>query len=122
MINKLVAQQLDNVSIADLSNYDESSNTYYIPKYNEIKLEIDSCYIICIDDVLLKYDENSTLISNWNRGTYPKSKYMKVDISKMVGNMVLVNGFGYDYDNHQDTNNMWNGWLPIKQIKVMEKI
>ena len=121
-MNKLIAQQLNNVNIADLSNYDESTNSYYIPKYNEIKLDVDSCYIICIDDVLLKYDENSTLISNWNRGTYPKSKYMKVDISKLVGNMVLVNGFGYDYENNQDTNIMWSGWLPIKQIKVMEKI
>jgi hypothetical protein len=121
-MNKIVEQQLNNVKIADLTNYNPDTNTYYIPRYNETKLEVDSCYIICLDDVLLKYDEDSTLISNWNRGTYPKSKYMKVDISKKVGDMVLVNGLGYDYNTKQDTNVLWNGWLPIKKIKVMEKL
>lgn len=121
-MNKIVEQQLNSVKIADLSNYNQETNTFQIPQYKETKLEVDSCYIICIDDVLLKYDENSTLISNWNKGTYPKSKYMKVDISKQIGDMVLVNGFCYDYEKQQDTLLMWSGWLPIKQIKVMEKI
>lgn len=121
-MNKFIEQQLGNVKLADLSNYDESSNTYHIPKYSELRLEIGKCYLICLDDELTRYDSNSILISNWNRGTYPKHKYLKVDVIKQVGKMVFVNSIGYDNELEKDINDVWEGWLPLQQISLVKEL
>ena len=65
---------------------------------------------------------NPVLVSNWNNNTFPKHKYMKVEVIKFIGKMINVNGIGFDYDNNTNTQDTWSGWLPIsmiKQIKVL---
>lgn len=122
MMNKFIEQQLNNVKLADISNYDRSANTYHIPKYNELRLEVGKCYLLELDNSLIRFDSNSMLISNWNRGTYPKHKYLKVDVIKQLGKMVFVNSIGYDNEHEKDINDVWEGWLPLQQVSLVKEI
>ena len=36
--------------------------------------------------------------------------------------MIKVNGIAYDYENNQDLNHMWSGWLPLSDIEIINKI
>lgn len=105
--------------MADLSHYDEVKHTYNIPKFNEFKYEVDKCYLIHLDKSLLINDPNSLLISNWNKGSVPPSEYMKVDVSKILGKMIYINGLGYNPDTNEDYDDVWSGWLPTSLIEMI---
>ena len=121
-MNKTIQEQLDKVKIADLSQFNEETNTYFIPKFTYVKVENDRCYLICLDDVLLVENPNSILMTNWKNRTTPKCKYMKVEVVKNLGKMILVNGIGYDNNTKEDLNYSWYGWLPVQNIKVISKL
>jgi hypothetical protein len=121
-MNKLIKAELNKVSVANISNYDKSKGEFLIPRITKIRLEENSYYIIKLDEALLNPNEASTLSVNWNQGTLPPHKYLKVDVSKVMGKMVKVNSIAYDYENQRDLNASWSGWLPIAQIEVLEKI
>ena len=121
-MNKLIKNELNKTSVADLSNYDKNKGEFLIPRIRKIRLEENSYYIIKLDTMLLNPGDMSVLSSNWNHGTFPPHKYLKVDVSKILGKMVKVNSIAYDYDNKQDLSSAWSGWLPIEQVEVLEKI
>lgn len=121
-MNKLISNELKKVAVADLSNHDKTKNEFIIPRFKQVRLEENSYYLIKLDDALLKPDGMSTLSANWNKGTVPPHKYMKVDVSRVMGKMVQVNGLGYDYDKKEDLSVMWSGWLPVTQIEVISKL
>lgn len=121
-MNKLIKNELNKVSVANVSGYDENKSELFIPRFKQVRLEENSYYLIKLDDALLNPNEMSTLSSNWNRGTVPPQKYMKIDISKILGKMIQVTGIGYDLENDKDLNIMWSGWLPITGIEVIKKL
>ena len=121
-MNKYIKEQLDKVKVADLSNYDESANIYHIPKFNQFKYEVDKCYLIKLDKTLLEKSNYPILVDNWNHGTCPTCEFMKADVTKVLGKMIQVNGFGYDYEHKQDLNTLWSGWLPIGQITMIQQL
>jgi hypothetical protein len=121
-MNKLIKNELNKVSVADLSNYNKSKGEFLIPRIRKIRLEENSYYIIKLDSMLLNASEMSVLSSNWNHGTFPPHTYLKVDVSKVLGKMVKVNSIAYDFENNKDLNSSWSGWLPIEQVEVLEKI
>lgn len=121
-MNKTIQKQLNNVKIADLSNFNEETNTYYIPKYVYCKLDVGKYYLICLDDSLLNENNNLILKSNWRNKSTPQCKYMKVDVVKNMNKMVLINGVGYDNNTKEDLNYFWYGWLPVQNIKVISNI
>ena len=92
---QLVKEQLNKVVYADLSNYDEKTNTYHIPKINQIKLQINHSYIIKIKDSLY---ENELLKSNYNQGRTPPYKSYLIDIVSILGKIIKVNGVEYDLE------------------------
>lgn len=53
-MNKIIKEQLDKVTRADLSNFNEETNTYFIPKKNEIKVENNKAYLIHIKEDFFK--------------------------------------------------------------------
>ena len=60
---------------------------------------------------------DSVLAVNWNNGSCPKTQYLKVFVSKALGgNMIFVDSIGFDFDNKQDLNMMWSGWLDSSQL------
>lgn len=121
-MNKLIKNELNKVSVADLSNFNKERNEFIIPRIKTIRLEENSYYIIKLDSSLLSRDDMSTLSSNWNQGSIPPHKYLKVDVSKVLGKMVKVNAIAYDYEKQQDLDTMWSGWLPVAQIEVITKL
>lgn len=116
---EIVKKQLEKVQYADLSNFDAATNTYIIKKRVDIKLEVDSCYLIRVKPSAYN---NQVVIVNWNNGNMPSTEYLKVDISKVMGKMVRVVGIAHDYHNHQDLASFWSGWLSTDDVEVLEKL
>lgn len=121
-MNRIIEEQLKKCQVADLSDFDSVTGTYHIKRFKQVKLEVDSCYLIRLDKQLLNKETSQVLSSNWNKGTVPPCEYMKIDVSKSMGKMICVNGIGYDYEKKQDLNIIWSGWLPLQSIEVIERI
>lgn len=119
-VNKLILKQLEKVKDAKVSPYDEIRHSYYIKKFKEINFEVHHCYLVRINDALL--NSTNIIASNYNNGSYPEYNYMKIDVSKRVGNMIYVDGIYYDNESKQDINTMWSGWLPITEIELIEEL
>ena len=45
-MNKTIREQLGKVTEADLSHYDEKTNSYFIPQKKSIKVEENNSYLI----------------------------------------------------------------------------
>ena len=121
-MNKIIKEQLNNIQVANMSNYNEDIYSFIIPKYTADRFEEDKCYLIQLDNSLIIDNKDSLLQSNWNNNTYPKYKYLKIDVSKVMGKMIKVNSIAYDYENKRDLNVLWSGWLPIDLIKIIEVV
>ena len=61
MVNELIEKELKKVEKADLTNFNSETNTYFIPKRKDIKIEEDCCYLVHLKDTLFK---NETLKVN----------------------------------------------------------
>ena len=118
-MNKLIKEQLDKTNFADLSNYDENTCTYFIKKRVDIKLVQDHCYLIELKATLF---DNQALVVNWNQNNMPKVNALKIEVCRLMGDMVKVNGIGWDSISNKDLNYYWTGWLTIKDIKVIQEI
>lgn len=115
MRSKIVETQLKKCSYADLSHFDNTTGVFNIPKYSKPKFDIGKMYIIQVANELV--DNNSSVIAtNWNSGTSPKSQFLKIYVSKMVGKMIYVDSLVFNIDTKSDTNITWSGWLPTEQI------
>jgi len=121
-MNKIIKEQLNKIQVADMSNYNKDTYSFIIPKYNADRFEEDKCYLIELDNILIIDNKESILQSNWNNNTYPKHKYLKIDVNKVMGKMIKVNSIGYDCINKKDLNEIWSGWLPIDLIKIIEVV
>lgn len=121
-MNKIIQSQLEKVSVADLTNYDKTTNTFTIPKYNQIKVEEGSYYIIKLHPSLLNSNENTLLVTNWNCGSVPSHEYYKAEIDKVLGKMIKITGVGYDLVSNTDFLDIWTGWLPLDLITFIEKL
>lgn len=119
MLNKIIEQQLNKVQNADLSNYNPETNTYFIKKRIDIKLEEDKGYIIYLKDSAFT---NTTIINNWNNGSFPKTRYLKIDIIKKMNNMIKINSIEYNLITKQNLDKHWSGWLCVDNLDIIEKL
>ena len=62
------------------------------------------------------------MINNWNGGSFPKTRYLKIDINKKMNNMIKVVSVGYDLETRQDLDKYWSGWLCVDNLVIIEKI
>ena len=99
---ELVKEQLSKVQFADLSNYDEKTNIYYIPKINQIKLKISHQYIIKIKDSLYS---NEILKTNYNNNSVPPFNCYLIDIMNILNRIIKVNAIEYDIENNKTLDN-----------------
>lgn len=116
---QLVKEQLSKVYYADLSNYNEEENSYFIPKINKIKIQLNHTYIIEIKESI---KDNQTLKCNYNKGEIPPFKCCLIDVSLVLGKIIKVNGVEYDINNKSPLNKIWSGYLAIDDIKVLEEV
>lgn len=115
MKSKTVQQQLSQCNYADLRRFDETTNTYLIPKYSHPKFELNKMYIIQLPPTITN-NVSSVLAANWNNSTAPSSLYIKAYVSKILGKMIHVDSVGFDLENKRDLTNFWSGWLPTEEI------
>lgn len=118
---KTIQKQLKKVIYADLSNFDQTTNTYIIPKYSKPKYDVGKMYIVKIPLDVLNV-ANSALASNWNHGTCPKSECLKIYVSKIVGKMIYVDSVGFDIEQNKDTGAIWSGYLPAEEISQVRAL
>lgn len=125
-MNPLIKTQLNKLKSTVGVDFDESTTQITIPRNsytpNPTELAVDQCYLISVEDYILKPPEGFTLHTNWNNNKIPKDKVMKVDVLTKMGKMIKVNSIGYDMKNQRDTSNMWEGWLPEKSITIIERL
>lgn len=114
-MRKIIENQLKQVRLADLSNYNSETGICIIPKYSKPTYDIGKCYIIKIPAHLIN-NPMSVLSTNWNHGNSPKCEYIKAYVSKYSGKMIYVDSIGFDIVNNKDLNIMWSGWLPMDEI------
>ena len=116
-----IKRELAKVNYADLNHYSKETNTYIIPKYSKPKYDVGKMYVVKIPLDILNMP-NSALATNWNNGTYPRSEYLKIYVSKMVGKMLYVDSVGFDPLQNKDLNNMWSGYLPAEELTQMQAL
>ena len=115
MIRPLIREQLEKCQFADLNNYDSRTNTFSIKKYCAPTYEVNHCYLVRLPISVVNKND-SVLAVNWNSGSSPSSQYLKIYISKAMGNMVYVDSIGFDFDTKQDLATMWSGWLNTSEL------
>jgi hypothetical protein len=52
-MNKLIEKQLEQCAYADLSHYDEATNSYFIPKQHKKYFEVGKTYLLKLDHELV---------------------------------------------------------------------
>lgn len=114
-------EQLSKIALADLRNFDEKTNTYYIPKYNRPRFYEGKIYIIQIANELIN-NPNSVYITNWNQNRVLKNKYYRIVVNRIKGNMIQFEGLAIDYENNLDLNDRWSGWLPMEGVKQLHAL
>ena len=89
-MNKLIQKQIDKLTVAKVSSYDEVKHTFLFKKHIAKNFEVDGVYILKLSNSLMIPQNNEVLISNWNKGKHPLHQYMKVQVNKKLGNMIFV--------------------------------
>jgi len=118
-MNKLIGEELKKVQFADLSNYNQETNSYVIPQRKDIKVEIDKCYLV---ELKPSFFHKEDLYKNWGNTNQPHSKYLKIDVSKIVQKMIKVVAIEYDNEKKLDLSSFWNGWLNLQDINVLKAL
>lgn len=124
-MNPLIKEQLKKINRVKVPSFDENTQTITLLKsdiQSTDSLQEDRCYLISVEDYILNPPEGFTLHSNWNNNIVPKHKFMKIDVSKIMGKMVKVNSVGYDMKHQVDSADVWSGWLPRKSITIIENL
>lgn len=119
-MNPIIKKQLEQVKVADLSNYNPETRTYSIPKYNQTRILEGESYIVKLDQTLLIPNPGDSFHINWNKGILPLSDTMLIEVSKVNGKVIYVDGVGYDLDSNKTTLDVWSGWLPVEKLTVVK--
>lgn len=117
----IIKKQLQNCSYANLNNFNQETNTFFIPKYSKPKYELGKMYLIQVANNLVN-NNNSVTATNWNNGTSPSFSYLKVYVSKALGKMIYVDSVGFNMDTRQDSNVYWSGWLPTESLTQISTV
>ena len=115
MIRPIIKEQLEKCQFANLNNFDPTTNTFIIPKYSQPTYEINKCYLVKLPLNIID-TADSVLATNWNSGSFPRTQYLKVYVSKTLGNMIYVDSIGFDLETRQDLTLMWSGWLNTSEL------
>ena len=117
-------EQLKKVISVDIPDFGDSDKIIIKkrkPTSADLMVE-NHAYVISIDDAVLTPNDSSNLQGNWNNGTLPKHKTMKVSVDRIMNRMIKVTGIGYDPTTNTDIADVWEGWLPDKSITILGEI
>lgn len=93
-----------------------------VPK-NKLWFEKGHLYIVRIDSSDVSTNLLITTATNWNSGRYMKSNYLKCECVGELGNMIKLNGRGYEPNTDTDTDDVYlNYWIDKSVIEVIKEI
>lgn len=123
-MNPLIKEQLQNVKLTIIPEYDEDTQELLIAKRTYVLQEFvcRKCYLVELANYLVNPPPNFDLHINWNKGMIPKDRYLSCEVIQINGNMIKVSGIGYDIVKQQPTSNIWEGWLPRKGLTILKEI
>ena len=121
MISKIVEQQLKKCYFANLNNFDENTNTYFIPKYSKPKYDLTNCYLIKVNKEVIN-NTNNLLATNWNSGRAPTQEYYKAYISKTMGSYIYCDCLAFNWETKTDLSEMYSGWFNVDDITQIAKL
>ena len=88
----------------------------------DIEVKLDHYYLIELEDYVINPPDGFSLHINWNGGIIPRHKYYKCQCVKVMGKMIKILGVAFDYENKLDLEEYWDGWLPLKSIRILREI
>jgi hypothetical protein len=115
LIRPLIREQLAKCQFADLNNFDVRTNTFLVRKYCKPTYDLNKCYLVKLPSNIVNAPD-SVLAVNWNAGNFPKTAYLKIYVSKILGPMIFVDSVGFDFETKQDLPAMWSGWLDTTSL------
>lgn len=123
-MHPIIESQLKKVKKADLSNKtvsaDNQITSWIIPKHIDLKVETNEVYIIELSDSLLT--ESATFALNiWNHGKVPPAKILKACVNAEISGMISIDGLAYDPVTQTAGTDLWSGWLPLNDLKIISK-
>ena len=124
-MNPIIKKQLTSCKVANIPSFNDDTIDIVIPKgsvMNVTPYQIGKCYLVELADYVLNPSDGNTVSSNWNKGTCPRYKYYKCEITKIVGKMICILGCGFDAVNNIDTNDLWEGWVPQEGIRLLQEL
>lgn len=124
-MNPIIKKQLQNCKVANVPVFDDKCSVINIPKGSMLTVtpyQVGKYYLVELSDYVLNPSEGQTLSSNWNNGTSPKYRYYKCEIVKTVGKMICILGCGVNPVTGEDTNDLWEGWVPQSGIKLIQEL
>lgn len=124
-MNNIIKKQLENIKVANLPDWDNNTTHLIIKKGQRLDseaIQINHYYLVELADYVINEPEGFSLSSNWNNGITPKDKTMKCCVTSLMGNMVKIDGVGFDIANQKDLNSTFSGWIPKKAIKIKNEL
>lgn len=122
-MNKWIKKELEKCKIAKIPEFDDNTTHLVIPKNvkpdkNIIagQLYLGQEYIIQVEDYIIHPYSGFTLHDNWNNGIVPTDKQMHIKVDQIMGKMIKIQSIGIN------DKSIWNGWLPIKSIHILEEL
>lgn len=124
-MNKIIWEQLNSVKVVDLPPFDQNTTLIEIKKKEKLPdliFQVDHYYLIELEKYIIDPPDGFTLHTNWNNNIIPTNLYYKCYCDKIMGKMVHILGVAFDYMNKTDLEENWDGWLPMKSVKILREI
>ncbi len=127
-MNPVIKRELEKVRVP-LPAYDDTTTLITILRESvnkEVKMFTvvqNHYYLIQLADYILNEPPNFSLSANWNKGIKPVSQFLKVEVNKIMGKMIQVSGYGFDWETQSDKSDNYLGlWLPLASIGVVQEL
>lgn len=125
-MEELLRQQLLQIDCIDDSTIVDNLKFISLKKniLGDVKnISENHVYLLELENYIINPPSGFNLADNWNNGISPKSKYLKADICKVLGNMICVNARGYNLDTNEDNDDFYDQlWLPRKSVKIIKEL
>lgn len=123
MSDRLI-QQLKMITRVVIGNPPSDFSKVEIPRQEVLlssEIRCGDALLIELPDYILHPSNNFDLHVKWNHNIPPVDNLLCVKVLQCMGNMIQVDGVGYDIKTQSVNGNKWSGWLPRASIKVKQK-
>lgn len=94
-----------------------------INSFNNSLIEVGKCYLFEIGQTEVAKNILKIASDNWNDGRYIDCSGLSAEVIKVLGDMIQVNGVGYDLFKDEPLNSVfYNYWLNKEAIRVIKII